>query len=278
MLTLKRFITGAILALGVSAVSAETIYVTNGNDNGTGSLRQAIIDANSNPTSTTILIKIPGTLGSDRIINVPTELPAFTTPVELRIDGTQTGKAVLKAPIINGPGAATTGLTFDIGSYGSSVSFISFRDFVFSIVLKTAHITVSNNIFENNQGGIDVRLYAANAAENTIIGNQFTTTHSAYAIAGVSGGNIIKGNSFTGEGISIGASGSQIGGTGNADGNTFTNVQGDAILLNPANGSSIIHNTINGSTGNGINISGIDNTIESNNLSNNTGWDIIVAN
>src|SRR6478609_6844680 len=102
MLKLTRLMIGAILALGVSAVSAETIYVTNGNDNGAGSLRQAINDANSNASATTILIKIPGALGTDRIINVPTELPAFTTPVDLRIEGTQTGKAVLKAPIING--------------------------------------------------------------------------------------------------------------------------------------------------------------------------------
>src|SRR6478609_3892 len=180
MLKLKHFIATAIFAMGISAVSAETIYVVNGNDSGAGSLRQAITDANSNASATTILIKIPGALGTERIINVTTALPSFTTPVELRIDGTQTGKAVLLAPVINGPGAATTGITFDAGSAGSSVQNVTFRKFVFSVVLNTGNILVNNVIFEDNQGGIDVRLLSAGAGGNTITGNQFTTTHSAY--------------------------------------------------------------------------------------------------
>lgn len=267
----------ASLAVGLSSAAvAETIFVTNTNDSGAGSLRQAINDANANASLTTILINIPGALGTDRIINVPTALPSFTAPVELRIDGAQTGKAVLKAPIINGPGAATTGLTFAAGSANSKVEFISFRDFVFSIVLNTGAITINNNRFENNQGGIDIRPLASGG--NTIKGNVFTTTNTgASAFAGVSAGNIIQGNSFTGEGINLSGGGNTIGGPGNADPNTFTNTAGTAINLENGSGAIIQHNTINGSKGAGITVTGIDISILSNNLSNNVGWDITVG-
>lgn len=273
MMHIKRTFLSLFLAAGVFTASAETIYVTNTNDSGAGSLRQAIVSANANPTATTILINIPGPIGSERIINVPTALPAFTAPVDLRIDGAQTGKAVLLAPIISGPGAATTGLTFDGGSAGSSVQFITFRSFVFSVVLNTTNVLVANNAFENNQGGIDVR---ANNGGNTINSNQFSTTHGAYAIAGPVGGLVITNNGFTGEGISLGGGGNTIGGAGNADPNVFTNVAGDAIYLSSGSGSLIKRNNIHGSTGIGINVAGVDITIESNYLSGNVGYDIKV--
>jgi parallel beta-helix repeat protein len=273
MIQVRRSFLGLLLAAGITTAQAETITVTNSNDNGAGSLRQAIVSANANASSTTILINIPGPLGSERIINVPTALPAFTAPVELRIDGAQTGKAVLLAPIINGPGAATTGLTFDGGSVGSRVEFITFRSFVFSVVLNTTAVTVANNRFENNQGGIDVRV---NNGGNIINSNQFTTTHSAYAIAGNSGGHVITNNGFTGEGISLGGGGNTIGGAGNADPNTFTNVAGNAIYLSNGSGSLIKRNNINGSTGIGILATATDITIDNNYLSGNVGYDIKV--
>jgi parallel beta-helix repeat protein len=277
MLKFTRIFLFVLVTVGLSSASiAETITVTNSNDNGVGSLRQAIIDANANPSSTTILINIPGALGTDRIINVPKALPAFTTLVELRVDGAQTGKAVLKAPIISGPGAATTGLTFNLGSNSSKVEFITFRDFVFSIVLNTGGININNNRFENNQGGIDIRPVASGG--NFIIGNTFTTTNTgASAFAGISGGNTFKGNGFTGTGINISGGGNIIGGTGNADPNTFNNTPGTAINIENGSGARILHNTINGSQGAGITISGVDAEVTFNNLSNNIGWDITVS-
>ena len=278
MLKFRQLFMLATLAVGLSSASfAETIFVTNTNDSGAGSLRQAIISANANSSLTTILINIPGALGADRIINIPSALPAFTAPVELRIDGAQTGKAVLKAPVITGPGAPVPGLTFDPGSATSKVEFISFRDFVFSIVLNTGGIVINNNRFENNQGGIDIRPVGT-IGGNTIKGNIFTATHSAAsAFAGVSGGNVIQGNSFTGTGINLGAGGNTIGGPGNADPNTFNNTPGTAINLENGSGSIIQHNTINGSKGAGITVTGVDIQILSNNLSNNVGWDITVG-
>jgi parallel beta-helix repeat protein len=277
MQKLTKLFLVVIMALGLSSLAmAETIFVTNGNDSGAGSLRQAILDANANASSTTILINIPGALGTDRIINVTNALPAFTTLIEIRVDGGQTGKAVLKAPIINGPGAATSGLIFNLGSNNSKVEFLTFRNFVFSIVLNTGGISINNNNFENNQGGIDIRPVASGG--NTIIGNNFSTTvGGAYAYAGVSSGNTFRGNGFTGMGINLSGGGNIIGGPGNADPNTFNNTPGTAINIENGSGARIQHNTINGSKGAGITISGVDVEIVSNNLSNNVGWDISVT-
>ncbi|MDB5273925.1 MAG: hemagglutination domain protein [Chitinophagaceae bacterium] len=279
MFKFTRSLLVALIATGLSAHSfAETINVTNTNDSGAGSLRQAINDANANVSFSTILINIPGTSGSERIINVPTALPNFTAPVDLKTDAAQNGKTVLLAPVINGPGAATTGLTFSSGSANSSVSLITFRTFVFSIVLNTGSITVLNNSFENNQGGIDVR--PVSSGGNTIRGNVFTTTNTgASAFAGISTGNVITGNSFNGTGINLSGGGNTIGGPGNADPNTFNNTPGSAINLENGSGALIQHNTINGSKGAGITFVGttnIDVQVLSNNFSNNVGWDISV--
>jgi hypothetical protein len=75
-------------ALATAAASAATITVTNTNDSGAGSLRQAILDANSTPAPDTIAFNIPG--GGVKTISPLTKLPVITQPVT--IDGyTQPG-------------------------------------------------------------------------------------------------------------------------------------------------------------------------------------------
>src|SRR5581483_11026436 len=72
----------------VAAVAA-TFTVTNTNDSGAGSLRQALLDANAAPGLDTIAFNIPGT-GVHTITTPTTDLPDITSPV--LIDGyTQPG-------------------------------------------------------------------------------------------------------------------------------------------------------------------------------------------
>lgn len=67
------------------------LVVTNTSDNGPGSLRQAILDANANPNHNLIRFALPGACGSQGILLL-TPLPDITTPVT--IDGyTQAGSA-----------------------------------------------------------------------------------------------------------------------------------------------------------------------------------------
>jgi hypothetical protein len=102
--------------LGLQAAAAQTITVTNTNDAGPGSLRQAILDANAAAGTQTIAFNIPGS-GVQSIVPV-TILPALTDPVV--IDGyTQPGaspntlaegsNAVLLVELV-GPGANGSGL------------------------------------------------------------------------------------------------------------------------------------------------------------------------
>ena len=276
MFNIKHILSGVFLVIAAVSVNAETINVTNTNDSGTGSLRAAIIAANANISFTNILINIPGSSGVERVINVPTSYPAFTSPVEVKTDAAQTGPTVLLAPVVSGPGGGVTGLTFDPGSGSSSVSSVTFRRFVFSVVLNASSIVVDHNKFELNQGGIDVRLLNGNAAASTIVNNTFSG--SGLAVSGVSNGVFIIGNSFTSEAIWIGNSnGLVIGGSPYAYANIFNNISGDAIKLENSNGSAVVKNTINGATGTGIVIQGLDNQIESNQINTVTGWDIRVS-
>jgi len=82
-MTLILTVTLAILFCSVNSANATTYHVTNSNDAGAGSLRQAILDANANPGADTI-----DATGITGTINITSEL------------------AITDALTINGPGAA----------------------------------------------------------------------------------------------------------------------------------------------------------------------------
>jgi hypothetical protein len=82
----------ALLGCGAWSVSAATFTVTNTNDAGPGSLRQAILDANATPGADTIAFNIPGT--GVRTISPLSSLPALTDDGGTTIDGyTQPGSS-----------------------------------------------------------------------------------------------------------------------------------------------------------------------------------------
>src|SRR5262249_24038965 len=83
--------TGAIAALAQTATVMARYLVTNTPDSGTGSLRQAILDANANPGQHLIAFAIPGS--GAQTISPTSPLPDITDPVT--IDGyTQPGASV----------------------------------------------------------------------------------------------------------------------------------------------------------------------------------------
>jgi hypothetical protein len=73
----------ALLSLSAFTAKATTYVVTNVNNSGAGSLRQAILDANANPGADLINFNIPGAGGHP--IFLKTLLPVITDPVT--IDG-----------------------------------------------------------------------------------------------------------------------------------------------------------------------------------------------
>jgi hypothetical protein len=84
----RLFALGALF-ISIVRVSADTLVVTNTNEDGPGSLRQAIVDANAQAnTSDIIAFNIQGT--GVRTITLSSALPDITGPV--KIDGwTQPG-------------------------------------------------------------------------------------------------------------------------------------------------------------------------------------------
>jgi hypothetical protein len=84
---MRRFALAGSLALLASNLAAATFTVSNTNDSGAGSLRQAIDDANTNPGADTIAFAIPGAgvhtitpLSLLPIINSPMLVDGYTQP------------------------------------------------------------------------------------------------------------------------------------------------------------------------------------------------------
>jgi probable HAF family extracellular repeat protein/parallel beta-helix repeat protein len=198
--------------------------VTNTNDSGPGSLREAILDANAEPGDHTITFEIGE--GGTQTISLTSALPPITHPVI--IDGTsQPGFAGSPLIVLNGAGA---------GSGASGLTITGGNSTVKGLVI---------NGFDGN--GIVV---AANGG-NTIQGDYIGTDATGTAVVPNHGsGILIDGN----------VSGNTLGGTTQAAGNIISG-NGDGIEFRGATGNVVQGNYIGtdasstldlGNSGNGI--------------------------
>ena len=253
---------GAV-ALGVLAepVWAATFTVTNTNDSGPGSLRQAILDANANPGTDTVAFNIPG--AGPHAIQPGSALPMITDPVI--IDGT-TEPDFAGVPVIeldgNNAGFAAVGLHITAGSTTVRALVIN-RHEASEIILETNGANTIEGCFIGTdvtgtlaRGGVTGDGVRIRSANNTIGG----TTAAAR--------NVISGNPTGGVNISgsdlIDASGNRV--EGNFIG---TNVFGTGAVPGQSIGVQIFmadNNTIGGTSaaarnvisgnGGGVNIGG----------------------
>src|SRR5437899_10666596 len=93
---MRRGLLGLLVLISASLSRAATFTVTNTNDSGAGSLRQAILDANATAGPDTIAFNIPG--AGVHTITPASSLDAITDPVT--IDGyTQPGASVNTDPM-----------------------------------------------------------------------------------------------------------------------------------------------------------------------------------
>jgi len=231
-----------------------TYPVTNANDSGAGSLRQAITDANANPGADTITFGI-GAGGSVQTISVSSVLPDITGQVT--IDGwTQGGGGYQGPPLIN---LTDTGaLGFDglrisgNGADGSTVRGLAIYGFGgHGISLQDAdNVTIAGNYIGTDNTGTAAGL--GNTGDGIIING---TDPDDNTIGGYNPEerNVIVGNSNRGIGITAGSGtvadnnaiiGNYIG--VDATGNTALGNLNDGIVLTSfdAAGTSIIGNTI----------------------------------
>src|SRR5437868_11498815 len=157
--------TGLPLAMLVLALSsgalADTFTVTNINDTGTGSLRQAITDANNHSGLDTIAFDIPGT--GVHTITPATALPNITDAVI--IDGyTQPGASANTLAVgdnaqlriqLDGTTTAGNGLAFGPPG-GSTVRGLIINNYQVGICLSLGfEYGSSKNLIEGNFIGVD---------------------------------------------------------------------------------------------------------------------------
>ena len=202
--------------------------VTNTNDSGAGSLREAITSVNASSTSqySGISFSVTG------VIALASDLPAITKKV--LIDGTtapgyvsgNTTTAPLVAVNFNNAGS---GFNFNSGSAGSGISGLSiYGSNSNGITLNDSSITLLKNYIGLNLSGTaggnaKNGIYISSTSTNNIIGSNPKSISGLYS-------NVISGNTLNGIQI-YGSAGNKI--------------QGNAIGTNPA-GTAAIGNKNNG--------------------------------
>jgi hypothetical protein len=225
--------------------AAMTFTVTNTNDDGSDSLRQAIINANSNPGTDTIRFNIPES--GVHTIPLASPLPVITDPVI--IDRT-TQPGVGGSPAIELDGTKATmpaGVAaFQIRTGSTTVRGLVINRFPHDgIVIETGE----NTVIEGNFIGTDAsgtkalgngfKGVAIFAASNNLIGG---TTASARNIVSSNrtGGMLISGSGATGNQVQGNFIGTDVNGTANL-GNTLAGVRVDNGATN-----NVIGGTTNG--------------------------------
>jgi len=266
--TIITMLTCIFLINSSESVHAVSFFVTNTNDSGPGSLRQAIISANSTLESDTISFNI----GSGPVIISPiTPLPPIIYPII--IDGT-TQQGFTSAPIveINGSGSGTGARGFYItgAAFGSTLKGLIINRFsAQGIFIDTRNVTITGNYLGTNANGSGG---AGNGGDGIAIFSGTDTkdaTPNAAATGNIIGGlspaerNVISGNGGNGIGITAQDGGNTSSnqilgnyvGTNSAGTGAVANA-GDGILINHARGgsTSATGNIIGGT--NGVTIDG----------------------
>gem|GEM_PF-441485 len=287
------------------ANTTNLLTVTNTNDTGAGSFRQAITDSNTTAGVQTIAFNIAG--AGVKTITAASTLPTISQPVV--IDGyTQPGASANTLAVgdnavllidLNGNG--TNGLVVTGG--GTTIRGLVIRNFNFDAVsLQAGGNTVQGNFIGTNAAGtaasgsigFGVQIQSANnqiggttpAARNLISGNGSSSASGIQLVSAAATGNTIQGN-YIGtnaagtaglpnnrDGVEIGtnATGNTVGGAAAGAGNliAFNGRHGVRLISNPAN-NVVQGNTITNNAASGIDASfgGTGNRFDANSINAN---------
>ncbi len=217
------------------AHAATTYTVTNGNNAGAGSLRQAITDANANPGADIIVFN--GAL----VIQPTSSLPSITDPVEINgytgSPGGATANSAASPNPFNGTltveldgqlaAGSVLGLGFESGSEGSSVRGLVIYNFSFNAIQVAPGFTGSGLTIAGN--------YIGTNAAGTV--GQGTTLSSGIGLFGTGASNITVGGTNPADRNIISGNAGGIGGGANSN----ATIQGNYIGL-AADGTTALAN------------------------------------
>ncbi len=211
--------------------------VTNLNDSGSGSLRAAIVAANTaaGPGVASITFAVSGT------VSLASALPEITANV--KIDGTTAPGYAGNGPVVEIDAQRHAGLVFGRGAAGSSLSGIAMVDATGSgIVLNASGIRLNHDFVGLNLAGER----AGNSGDGIFVSSKSSNNQIGENAKGVAGavGNVISANG--GNGVSVhGSSGNVI-----AANRIGTDITGATAIANGGNGIWITggsqHNEIGG--------------------------------
>lgn len=285
---LAALVAAMLMAAGTAHAST-TFTVTNTNDSGAGSLRQAILDANATSGADVINFDIPGT--GVKTISPNPELPQITGAVTM--DGySQPGAqpntkavgsdAVLKIELSGASADAGTGLY--ITAANSTVKGLVINRWTHGIILGSSGAT--GNKIAGNYLGTD-------AMGTNDLGNDFNGVYvgnaSGNTIGGATAGerNVISGNDYYGVNIDgqtatgnrvvgnyVGTDASGKGDLGNSSHGVYISSAPDNAIGSTTAGA---RNVISGNGGDGVYITGdgaTGNRVLSNSIFSNVGQGI----
>ena len=259
---------------------ANVFTVSNINDSGAGSLRQAIIDANAQTNSGSpdiISFDIPDALvGGAHTITLSSLLPDITEAVIIN-GSSEPDFATNPVVVIDGNGLSGDGLVLTSGASGSTISGLVIRDFTNNAIQINSgsdnNTITGNYLGQFNADGTDAGvgenfgaavIYIA-GANNTIGG---TTAADRNLISGGVNGIVISGATATNNTISGNYIGTDITGS-TIVGNTFDGIRiENGAINNTVGGATSAHgNVITGNGQDGVQINGENsdgNTIQNN--------------
>jgi|GEM_PF-3083384 len=235
-------------------------YVTNTNDSGDGSFREAINCSNNKPGKDVIKFAIIGT--SPFVIKPITALPSLTDSVF--IDGfSQAGSNVYAVTVDGSLNTNSNGLVIADKLANVTISGLTFTKFNTGVVLSSGvfNNTIQNNIFTGNTNTGTSLAYGAN--NNLINNNQYSGGVSGVDFLSGSDQNTIQSNTITAATNAILFDG----GTNNIiRSNTISASSQNGVLIRTGSGNKIVSNTIGTSVNNGILIASgaSSNNIDSN--------------
>jgi hypothetical protein len=252
-----------------------TFTVTSTGDNGAGSLRTAITQANAHAGADTIAFAIGS---GQHQIRIATALPAITDPVVIN-GRTQPGFSGVPLILVNGfdAGAGVNGLVIEAGGSGSTVVGLGINQFNGdAILIRANNVHVVGNYIGILHTGLEELSNAGNGVhiQGPATGNVIGSVHAA-------GRNVISGNDtngvlIAGEGargnvvlgnyIGTNASGSGFVGNGVAD--TASLADGAGIRIAGGASGNVIggtaagaRNVISANTEYGVNIDGANGNV-----------------